>query len=283
MPGEPRTEVQADEPAKRPTADLILDVAFRILATEGYASLTARRVAQVAGTNLALVNYYFGGKKGLLLALFDKLERDRFERQSTLYTNAGEALSVKWRKAVAYYKQDLEDGFVRVQHELLAQGFGDAKLADRARARVLGWDELLTGAANAALRGLGIDADPRDVTLVLSAFWYGMEQLHLINVREDAMPYFDLLERIGDWLEQREQHVQQAQAGRTAQPSKAGADDPSARVGMPKQPSATATDLPGTDPGDPAEPAEPTEPTASTRSSTRSSTRPRKGEPREGP
>ena len=62
-----------EEQSKRSTRDAILDAAFAILARDGYEALTARNVAQEAGTNLALLNYYFGGKKGLLLALYDRL------------------------------------------------------------------------------------------------------------------------------------------------------------------------------------------------------------------
>src|SRR5690606_29106042 len=115
----------AEEQTKRSTRDSIVDAAFAILARDGYEALTARNVAQEAGTNLALVNYYFGGKKGLLLALYDRLESERFARQQALYAEDDEPLSAKWRRAVGYYRQDLEDGFVRVHHELQARGYAD--------------------------------------------------------------------------------------------------------------------------------------------------------------
>lgn len=186
------------------TSDVILEAAFRILARDGYQGLTARSVAEEAGTNLALVNYYFGGKKGLLLALYDRLERQRFDRQQTLYTEDEEPLSVKWRRAVEYYRRDLVDGFVRVHHELQAQGFADEALAARGRKRVISWGELLTEVAENHLPELGVELPAARVAMVLSAFWYGMEQLHLIGISEADVPYFAILEDIGDWLEKRE-------------------------------------------------------------------------------
>ncbi len=195
------TDTMAAESSKRSTADAILEGAFRILARDGYESLTARKVAQEAGTNLALVNYYFGGKKGLLLALYDRLEHGRYERQVALYADDGEPLSGKWRRAVEYYRQDLQDGFVRVHHELQARGYADAELAERGRRRVASWGGLLTDVCRRYLPTLGIDHAPEQVAYAFSAFWYGMEQLHLIGLDEAQAPYFEMLGRIGDYLE----------------------------------------------------------------------------------
>lgn len=190
--------------ARSATSDVILEAAFRILARDGYQGLTARNVAEEAGTNLALVNYYFGGKKGLLLALYDDLERQRFARQQAMYEHPNEPLSVKWRRALEYYRSDLQDGFVRVHHELQAQGFADPALAERGRRRVSAWGELLTEVAERYLPELGVDLPAREVVAAFCAFWYGMEQLHLIGLEEPAMPYEAVLQRIGAWLERRE-------------------------------------------------------------------------------
>lgn len=193
-----------DDQAKRPTSAVILEAAFQILARDGFQALTARNVANEAGTNLALVNYYFGGKKGLLLALYDRLEKQRFERQSTLYADADEPLSGKWRQAVEYYKQDLEEGFVRVHHELLAQGFADPELAERARRRITNWSAMLTEVADTFLRDLGVTVPPVQLVAVFAAFWYGMEQQHLIGVPESTSPFFSVLDSVGTWLEEQE-------------------------------------------------------------------------------
>lgn len=192
------------EQAKRHTSDVILEAAFRILARDGFQALTARNVATEAGTNLALVNYYFGGKKGLLLALYDHLETQRFERQTALYADASEPLSAKWRQAVEYYKRDLDEGFVRVHHELLAQGFADEELAERARRRITNWSAMLTQVAATYLGDLGVTVPPAQLVAAFAAFWYGMEQQHLIGMPESESPFFGVLEAIGDWLEAQE-------------------------------------------------------------------------------
>lgn len=188
-------------PSTTPTDRAILEAAFKILARDGFGKLTARSVAEEAGTNLALLNYYFGGKKGLLLAIYDELERQRFARQTALYADESEPFSAKWRQAVDFYRSDLVDGFVRVHHELLAQGFADDELAERARQRINNWTALLAEAAERYLPELGIDAPASRLAPAISAFWYGMEQQHLIGVSEQEAPFFALLDMIGDWLE----------------------------------------------------------------------------------
>lgn len=199
------SEVSAEAPLS--TDEAILDAAMRILARDGYQTLTARKIAEEAGTNLALINYYFGGKRGLLLAIYDRLERQRFERQASMYGSEDEPLSAKWRRAIEFYRHDLADGFVRVHHELLVQGFADPQLAERARERIRAWNELLIEVVEQYLPQLGVELPPRLLVTVLGAFWYGMEQQHLIGMREDETPFFEVLERIGRWLEEREQET----------------------------------------------------------------------------
>jgi AcrR family transcriptional regulator len=202
-----RTDVSSEEEmaaAAQSTADLIVDAAIQILGRDGYQKLTARNVASQAGTNLALINYYFGGKQGLLLAIYDRLERQRFERQSEMYDDPAEPLSVKWRRAVDFYRQDLDEGFVRIHHELLVQGFSDPALAKRAKERIQTWNDLLTEVAAEYLPDLGLNLPSTVLVPAFAAFWYGMEQQHLIGMREEEIPFFEILQRFGDWIEGRE-------------------------------------------------------------------------------
>jgi len=199
-----RELAETDESTAASTADLIVEAAIHILGREGFQKLTARNVASEAGTNLALINYYFGGKQGLLLAVYDSLERQRFERQARMYEDSHEPLSVKWRRAVEFYRQDLDEGFVRIHHELLVQGFSNSELAERAKERIQTWNDLLTEVAKDYLPELGLELPASVLVPAFAAFWYGMEQQHLIGMREEDIPFFAILQRFGDWLEERE-------------------------------------------------------------------------------
>lgn len=66
------------------TRERILDVAERLFAEQGFHVATLRQITQEAGANLAAVNYHFGSKEALKLAIFrrrlDGLNAARLER-----------------------------------------------------------------------------------------------------------------------------------------------------------------------------------------------------------
>jgi len=63
---------------------------------------------------------------------------------------------------------------------------------------------MLVGAAARYLPDIGVEMPAKQLVTVLAASWFGMEQHHLLNVEESEIPYFALLEGIGEWLEARE-------------------------------------------------------------------------------
>jgi TetR/AcrR family transcriptional regulator len=50
----------------------LIDAATRLFALKGYAAVSIRELAQAAEVNSALINYHFGGKDGLYLAVLEK-------------------------------------------------------------------------------------------------------------------------------------------------------------------------------------------------------------------
>lgn len=70
--------------SQAPTHDRILDAAEALFAEQGLHVTTLRQITQSAGVNLAAVNYHFGSKQALLLAVFrrrlDALNSARIER-----------------------------------------------------------------------------------------------------------------------------------------------------------------------------------------------------------
>lgn len=61
----PKREANHDQ-----TRERILDEAERLFADLGYAAVTVRQITQAAQTNVAAVNYHFGGKENLYLEVF---------------------------------------------------------------------------------------------------------------------------------------------------------------------------------------------------------------------
>ncbi|GAA4336066.1 TetR family transcriptional regulator [Mucilaginibacter gynuensis] len=52
--------------------DHILDVAERIFSDVGFDGASTRLISGEAGVNMAMLNYYFGSKEGLFLAVFER-------------------------------------------------------------------------------------------------------------------------------------------------------------------------------------------------------------------
>src|SRR5258708_2320946 len=61
--------------AARATPDQLIDAAGRVFADRGYHATTRRRICKRSGANLAAVNYHFGDKQGLYLAVLKRSVR----------------------------------------------------------------------------------------------------------------------------------------------------------------------------------------------------------------
>ena len=67
------------------TRTLILAATRTRLLADGYAGLSTRKVAEEAGVPVSQLNYHFGSKQGLILALFEEENQRRLARQTHMY------------------------------------------------------------------------------------------------------------------------------------------------------------------------------------------------------
>jgi AcrR family transcriptional regulator len=75
--------------------DHIIDVAERIFSELGYDGASTRMISGEAGVNMAMLNYYFGSKEGLYLAVFER----KISAFRTLLQNIGNDDSISaWDK-----------------------------------------------------------------------------------------------------------------------------------------------------------------------------------------
>jgi AcrR family transcriptional regulator len=83
-PREPRAEDALDAGVRRrdkeATKQALLAAGVQVFAERGYDAATTREVAQAAGVNEQLIQRYFGGKGGLLLAILERFGEE--ERRS---------------------------------------------------------------------------------------------------------------------------------------------------------------------------------------------------------
>ncbi|OCX52409.1 hypothetical protein BEL04_13150 [Mucilaginibacter sp. PPCGB 2223] len=83
------------EKEKTDKKDHILDVAERIFSELGYDGASTRAISGEAGVNMAMLNYYFGSKEGLYLAVFER----KISAFRTLLQNIGSDGSISaWDK-----------------------------------------------------------------------------------------------------------------------------------------------------------------------------------------
>jgi AcrR family transcriptional regulator len=194
-------------PVAEPAADTktrILDAAFRCLATRGYATLSVREIAKDAGTNHALINYYFGTKDRLVIAVLDEANRQLLERQRLMYGEPG-GIAAKWAQARRFYENDIASGFVRVQAELYAASLSNVALREQFVPRVQAWKQLVFAAVQEALERhrptlpQGFDAEA--IASLISEFWLGMEFARLIGDAAERARHDKALDAIQRLLE----------------------------------------------------------------------------------
>jgi AcrR family transcriptional regulator len=93
------------EKEKTDKKDHILDVAERIFAEFGYDGASTRAISGEAGVNMAMLNYYFGSKEGVFLAIF---ERRIAMFQQVLAEIGSDASISAWEKLDKYIESYVE-------------------------------------------------------------------------------------------------------------------------------------------------------------------------------
>jgi AcrR family transcriptional regulator len=68
-----------DKKAISKTRDAIMEAAGKIFSEEGYSKATVRDICRQAGANIAAINYHFGDKKGLYLAVLKHYQEIAFQ------------------------------------------------------------------------------------------------------------------------------------------------------------------------------------------------------------
>lgn len=182
------------------TRTSILDAARSVLRDRGYASLSTREVAAVAGVPLSQIHYHFGSKQGMVLALFEYMNARLLDRQKAMFADPGLALSEQWDLACDYLDDDLTTGYVRVLQELLAAGWTNPEIGRVVRDGVMGWIKLLTDLARRAQDNYGSlgPFTPEDIAALVATAFIGTEALLLLGIEEQGMPLRRSLRRFGD-------------------------------------------------------------------------------------
>jgi AcrR family transcriptional regulator len=199
----------ATERSSKPdTRYQLLMAAQTCLCEDGYARLSTRRVADLAGVPLSQIHYHFGSKQGLVLAVLEHENTRLLKRQAATF-NAPLPLSKRWEMACDYLDEDLSSGYVRVLQEMIAAGWSDPEIATTVRRNLVGWYDLLTGLANEAAQRFGrlgpFTAD-EVACLAVNAFM-GSEALILLGLDDPTFPTRTALRKFAVLIRQMERNI----------------------------------------------------------------------------
>jgi AcrR family transcriptional regulator len=113
-----------------PTAQRLLDAAWRIVLGEGFSGLTLSRISTVSGENVSAVRYYFGNKAGLVKVLLDSVIYDVVrgvdEAPATVVTRRPAAKLVQYEAELSRPGEAL-----RIWYDLLPHAVRDEELLER--------------------------------------------------------------------------------------------------------------------------------------------------------
>lgn len=180
----------------------ILEAAREILQHQGFAGLSTRNVAAAAGVPLSQIQYHFGSKDGMVLALYEYMNAKLLERQNQMFGDPDLTFSQKWRLACDYLDADIESGYVRVFQELMAAGWSNSEIGDAVRDGLAGWFRLLNEQAQMLLdrRGQELPYDSRELAALIGAAFIGAEAAILLGMEDRGIPYRQSLRRFGDLI-----------------------------------------------------------------------------------
>ena len=197
----PMTRAQRRDQATAETRAAILEAARARLLEVGYANLATRAVADAAGVPLSQIHYHFGSKQLLILAVLEAENQRLLERQRRMYAGP-EPLARHWEQACDFLDEDLESGYVRVLHEMIAAGWSDTEVAAAVRGLLAGWYRLLGDVARREAErrgGLG-PFTPDEVAMLMGMPFIGAEAQLLLGLDETEFPARSALRKLGGLL-----------------------------------------------------------------------------------
>ncbi len=175
------------------------DAAQKVLLEEGFSGLSTRRVADAAGTQMSQIQYHFGSKEGMILALFEYLNGQLIDRQTRTFENPNLSVSEKWALSCDYLDEDIASGYVRVLMELTAAGWSNPAIGAAVRAAYAEWRELILKLAREIEEQNGSlgPFKAEDIGALVSAAFIGAEAAIMLGYESPEIPFRDALRRFG--------------------------------------------------------------------------------------
>ncbi|HEY1391268.1 MAG TPA: TetR/AcrR family transcriptional regulator [Ktedonobacterales bacterium] len=185
--------------AQNETVDAFLDAAERLLISVGYAGISARRLAEEAGTNHGLIHYYFGSMEQLFLQVLERFTNRLIVRQRAMYA-ADVPFLEKWRAAMGSLDADFESGYQKVWFELQALAWNHPELRERVAHVHDQWRTTLAEAFTKAMGEYGLDSEHFPVEAMVTLVATFNEGIILERLSGISRGHSELLAMIDRWL-----------------------------------------------------------------------------------
>jgi AcrR family transcriptional regulator len=185
------------------TRAVLVQAAIDVLRESGFAGASARRIAQRAGTNQALVFYHFGSVNDLLVAALEEVSARRMAAYKELLDSTG-TLAELIASARSVFEADLDAGHVRVLTEMISGAQSVPGLCERVAACLAPWRDFAATAVGDVLAASPVAAllPAEDAAHAVVAGILGLEMLaSLDGDRAAALALFDRAAAFGEVLD----------------------------------------------------------------------------------
>jgi len=181
----------------------LIAAAVQVLGESGFSAASARRIAQRAGCNQALVFYHFGSVPDLLVAALEDVSTRRMEAYRGLLDHTGNLADLADAARVVF-EADLDAGHVRVLTEMISGAQSVPGLGERVASVLAPWRVFAEDAVRQVLAAspVGPVVPPEQVAYAVVAGLLGLEMLvSLDGDRESALALFDRARMLGEVLD----------------------------------------------------------------------------------
>ena len=181
----------------------LTEAAIDALRESGFAGASARRIAQRAGCNQALVFYHFGSVNDLLIAALEEVSTRRMTAYRGLLDQTG-SLTELIAAARTVFEADLDAGHVTVLTEMISGAQSVPELGERVAACLAPWREFAATAVRDVLAASPVAQllPAEEAAHAVVAGILGLEMLaSLDGDRAAALALFDRAQVLGDVLD----------------------------------------------------------------------------------